>query len=254
MYMDKFRLDGKIAVITGGSRGIGREIALGFAEQGAHLVITARKPGPLEAVAEEVRRHGVQCLPVVCHVGKPDQIRSLFEKVMQTHGRVDILVNNAATNPFFGPVMEIDEGLWDKTVEVNLKGAFLMSQAAARVMVQKGGGSIVNIASVAAFAAAPMQGVYGITKAGLVMMTRVFAKELASSRVRVNAICPTLTDTKFSQMLIETKEIYEIAVQMIPMRRHAQPQEMVGAAIYLASDAASFVTGTCITVDGGMTA
>lgn len=254
MYVDQFRLDGKIAVITGGSRGIGKEIALGFAEQGANLIITARKQEPLEAVAEEVRSKGVQCLPVACHVGKPEQIRNLFEKIMQTHGRLDILVNNAATNPFFGPIMQIDEGQWDKTVEVNLKGAFLMSQAAARIMVPQGGGSIINISSVAAFLASPMQGVYSITKAGLVSMTKVFAKELASSRVRVNAICPSLTDTKFSQMLIDTKQIYDIAVQMIPMRRHAQPSEMVGAAIYLASEASSFVTGSCITVDGGMTA
>lgn len=254
MYAEQFRLDGKIAIVTGGSRGIGKEIALGFAEQGASLIVTGRKQDALDAAAEEIRGKGAECLPVACHVGKSDQIQSLFEKVRETHGGVDILVNNAATNPFFGPVMDVTEGLLDKTVEVNLKGAFLMSQAAARIMMEKGGGAIINIASVAAFSPSLGQGIYSITKAGVVCMTKSFAKELVASGIRVNAICPSLTETKFSQMLIETKEIYDIAVQMIPMRRHAQPSEMVCAAIYLASDASSFMTGSCITLDGGQMA
>ncbi len=254
MYVDQFRLDGKVALITGGSRGIGKEIALGFAEQGASLVITGRKQEPLDAAAEEIRRKGAACMPAACHVGKPDQIQGLFEKVKAEHGSVDILVNNAATNPFFGPILDISEGLLDKTLEVNLKGAFLMSQAAARIMVEKGGGSIINVASVAAFSPSLGQGVYSITKAGVVAMTKSFAKELVTSGIRVNAVCPSLTETKFSQMLIDTKEIYDIAVKMIPMGRHAQPSEIVGAALYLASDASSFVTGSCITLDGGQTA
>jgi len=254
MYIDQFRLDGKIALITGGSRGIGKQIAMGFAEQGASVVITARKQEPLDATAEEIRQKGAVCLPVACHVGKPDQIRDLFEKVKAEHGGINILVNNAATNPFFGPILDISDTLLDKTIEVNLKGAFLMSQAAARMMVERGGGSIINIASVAAFSPSLGQGVYSITKAGVVSMTKAFAKELVTSRIRVNAICPSLTETKFSQMLIETKEIYDIAVKMIPMGRHAQPSEIVGAALYLASDASSFVTGSCLTLDGGQTA
>jgi len=251
MFADKFRLDGKIAVISGASQGIGKEIAVAFAEQGARLAICSRKQESLEAVAQEIRGQGGECLPVACHTGKPERIRSLFEKVMEAYGRVDILVNNAAANPFFGPILDADEGVWDKTVDVNLKGYFLMSQAAARIMVQKGGGSIINVASVAAFSPPPMQGIYGITKAGVIAMTKSYAKELATSNVRVNAICPGLTGTKFSRILIETPEIYEIALQMIPMRRHAHPSEMVGAAIFLASDAASFMTGSSVTVDGG---
>jgi len=251
MYVDRFRLDGKVAVITGASRGIGKEIALGFAEQGARLVIAGRKQEGVDAAAEEIRKQGAPCTPLVCHMGNPDQIRGLFEQVLGSYGTVDVLVNNAAINPFFGPVLQADEGIWDKTVGVNLKGCFLASQAAARIMLGKGGGSIVNIASAAAFSPPPGQGIYGITKAGLVAMTKSFAKELAQSGVRVNAICPGLTETRFSQMLIETPAIYEIAMQMVPMKRHAQPSEMVCAALYLASSASSYVTGSCITVDGG---
>ncbi len=251
MYMDKFRLDGKVAVLTGASRGIGREIALGFAEQGAKLVIASRKQDAVDAAAEEIRQRGAECSSHVCHMGKPEQIQSLFEDVVKIHGTVDILVNNAAINPFFGAILQADEGIWDKTVGVNLKGCFLASQAAARIMTEKGGGSIVNIASVAAYSPPPGQGIYGITKAGLVAMTKSFAKELALSGVRVNAICPGLTETRFSQMLIDSKEIHEIAMQMVPMKRHAQPSEMVCAALYLASEASSYVTGSCINVDGG---
>jgi NAD(P)-dependent dehydrogenase (short-subunit alcohol dehydrogenase family) len=251
MFAEKFRLDRKVAVISGASQGIGKQIAMGFAEQGARVAICSRKQESLDAVAEEIRRQGGECLPVVCHTGKPDQIRNLFQKVMETYGSMDVLVNNAAVNPFFGPILDADEAVWDKTVDVNLKGYFLMCQAAARIMVQKGGGSIINVASVAAFSPPVFQGIYGITKAGVIAMTKSFAKELATSNVRVNAICPGLTETKFSKVLIETPDIYQIALQMIPMKRHAQPSEMVGAAIFLASDAASFVTGTSITVDGG---
>jgi NAD(P)-dependent dehydrogenase (short-subunit alcohol dehydrogenase family) len=252
MYADKFRLDGKVAIVTGGSRGIGKAIATGLAEQGARIVLASRKQEALDGVAEEIREIGGECLALACHVGKPDQIKTLIDKVVETYGGVDILVNNAATNPYFGLFIDATEEAWDKTLDVNLKGPFLMTQAAARIMMQKGGGSIINVSSVGAFKANPMQGIYGVTKAGLVNMTKTFAQELALSNVRVNAICPGLTATKFSEVLIQTKEIYDIALERIPMKRHAQPSEIVGAALYLASDASSYVTGTCIAVDGGM--
>jgi NAD(P)-dependent dehydrogenase (short-subunit alcohol dehydrogenase family) len=245
-------LDGKVAIVAGGSRGIGKAIALGFAEQGARLALASRKQEALDNVAEEIRRKGTECLAMACHMGKPDQIRSFFDSVVETYGTVDILVNNAATNPYFGTFIDAPEEAWDKTLDVNLKGPFLMTQAAARIMIQKGGGSIINISSVGAFRANPMQGIYGVTKAGMVNMTKTFAQELAPVKVRVNAICPGLTETKFSEVLIQTKEIYDLALQKIPMKRHAQPEEIVGAALYLASDASSYVTGSCITVDGGM--
>ncbi len=252
MYADKFRLDGKVAIVTGGSRGIGKAIATGLAEQGARVALASRKQEALDGVAEEIRQKGAECLAMACHMGKPDQIKNLFDKVVETYGSVDILVNNAATNPYFGLLIDAPEDAWNKTLDVNLKGPFLMTQAAARIMIQKGGGSIINISSVGAFKANPMQGIYGVTKSGMVNMTKTFAQELALTNVRVNAICPGLTETKFSEVLIQTKEIYDIALERIPMKRHAQPSEIVGAALYLASDASSYVTGTCITVDGGM--
>jgi len=252
MYADKFRLDGKVAIVTGGSRGIGKEIAIALAEQGARIALASRKQEALNGVAEEIRQQGGECLALACHVGKPDQIRAFMDKVVETYGSVDILVNNAATNPYFGPIIDATEEAWNKTLDVNLKGPFLMSQAAAKIMMQKGGGSIINVSSVGAFKANPMQGIYGVTKAGMVNMTKTFAQELALANIRVNAICPGLTATKFSEVLIQTKEIYELALQRIPVKRHAEPSEIVGAALYLASDASSYVTGTCITVDGGM--
>jgi NAD(P)-dependent dehydrogenase (short-subunit alcohol dehydrogenase family) len=252
MYAEKFRLDNKVSIITGASSGIGKEIAIVFAEMGSRVVIASRRQESLELVAGEIRAQGGEALPIACHIGKLDQISSLFEKVMEKYGRVDILVNNAATNPYFGPVLQADEGAWHKTVDVNLKGSFFMSQAAARIMAPQGGGVIINIASIAGFQGAPMQGIYAITKAGVINMTKTFAKELVSSNIRCNAICPGLTETKFSSMLINTPEIYEYAIQLIPMKRHAQPSEIVGAALYLASDASSYVTGTSINVDGGM--
>lgn len=246
-----FGLKDKVAVITGASRGIGKAIATGFAEHGATLVIASRKQESLDAVAEELSKLGTKVTPIACHTGNIQQIKDLFQKVDEIHGKVDILVNNAATNPFFGDILSVDEGIWDKTNEVNLKGYFFMSLEAAKRMVKQGKGVIINIASIAAHSPPPWQAVYGITKAGVVAMTKAFAKELASRGVRVNCICPGLTETKFSKVLIETKGIYEAALQMIPMKRHAQPSEMVGAAIYLASDASSFTTGAVINIDGG---
>jgi NAD(P)-dependent dehydrogenase (short-subunit alcohol dehydrogenase family) len=251
MYAERFRLDNKVALITGASSGIGKEIALAFSEMGARVVIASRRKESLDVVAEEIRAQGGEAFPVACHIGKLDDISGLFEKVMQKYGRVDVLVNNAATNPYFGPLLHASESAWDKTVDVNLKGYFFMSQAAARIMSEQGGGVIVNIASIAGFQGGPMQGIYAITKAGVINMTKTFAKELVSSHIRCNAICPGLTETKFSSMLINTPEIYEVAMQMIPMKRHAQPSEIVAAALYLASDASSYVTGTTITIDGG---
>src|SRR5690606_21604675 len=163
------------------------------------------------------------------------------------------LVNNAATNPHFGPVVSIDEGAYDKTFEVNVKGVFFMSQQAANIMVAQGGGAIVNIASINGISPAPMQGVYSITKAAIIHMTKTFAKELGGAGVRVNCVCPGLVETKFAQVLIDSPELHQWFVDRTPMARHAQPEEIAGAVVYLASDAASYTTGAVITVDGGNT-
>ena len=248
-----FSLKDKVAIITGSSRGIGEAIARAMAEAGATVVLAARKQEGLDAVAGAITEAGGKAIAIACHTGKPAMIDSLYERVKGELGRVDVLVNNAATNPYFGPVVGISEALYDKTFEVNTKGYFMMAQRAATIMVDQGSGVIVNVASTAGISPYPMQGVYAMTKAAVIMMTKVFARELAGAGIRCNAVCPGLAETKFSKVLIETPEIYERYVADTPMGRHAQPSELVGAALYLASDASSFTTGAVIVCDGGQT-
>ncbi|MDY6822783.1 MAG: SDR family oxidoreductase [Thermodesulfobacteriota bacterium] len=252
--MVDFSLENKIAVITGASRGIGEAIAITLAEYGAQCVLVGRKIDPLNAVAEKINQNGGKAEAVACHIGYLEQLKELFDGIRDRYGRLDILVNNAATNPYFGDMMNAEEWAWDKTNDVNLKGPFFMTQYGAALMMESDGGSIVNVASVNAISPAPMQGIYSITKAGLVGMTKAFAKELATSNIRVNALLPGLTETKFSEAIIANKAIYDYAVGGIPMGRHATPKEMAGAVLYLVSDAATFTTGSCITCDGGMLA
>jgi NAD(P)-dependent dehydrogenase (short-subunit alcohol dehydrogenase family) len=249
-----FSLNGKVAIVTGASRGIGEAIARGLAAHGATVVIASRKQESLDPVAASIRDAGGKALAIACHTGQSAAIAGLFARVTEELGRVDILINNAATNPYFGPVIDIDEGAYDKTFEVNVKGYFLMSQHAARLMVEQGGGSIVHVASIAGISPPPFQAVYGMTKSAVIGMTKAFAKELASAKVRVNAICPGVIETKFASLLIETPEIYEHFVSRTPMGRHGQPEEIVGLAVYLASEASSYTTGGIFTVDGGYSA
>lgn len=252
--MVNFSLENKIALITGASRGIGEAIALTFAEYGARCILVSRKLEGLKVVVEKIRTASGQAEAIVCNTGYVDQIDKLLHRVDKKYGRLDILVNNAATNPYFGEMINAEESAWDKTNEVNLKGPFFMTQAAARLMEKSGGGSIVNVASISGMRPSPMQGIYSITKAGLITMTKAYAKELAAKNIRVNALLPGLTETKFSEVLIKTESIYERALQRIPLKRHAQPDEMTGAVLYLVSDAASFTTGTTIVCDGGVLA
>jgi NAD(P)-dependent dehydrogenase (short-subunit alcohol dehydrogenase family) len=252
--MVNFSLEGKIALITGASRGIGEAIAVALADYGAHCILVSRKIDALQDVAERIKETGGKAEAIACHVGHLEQIEALFKEVADRFGKLDILVNNAATNPYFGDMIDADEGVWDKTHDVNLKGPFFMIQHASRLMMESGGGSIVNVASVGGLRSGIMQGIYDITKAGLISMTKAFAKELADKNIRVNALLPGLTETKLSRVLIETKEIYDYAIRRIPLGRHAQPSEMAGAVLYLVSDAASFTTGTYIICDGGMLA
>ncbi len=249
-----FSLKDRVAVVTGASRGIGEAIARTFAENGAKVVLSSRKQKSLDSVAASIKKSGGEAIAVACHTGKMEMVDALFERVMDAYGKVDILVNNAATNPYFGSVLEVPESAYDKTFEVNTKGYFFMAQKAGKLMAERKSGSIINIASVAGLRASPMQAVYGMTKAAVVMMTKAYAKELGPFGVRYNAICPGLTQTHFASVLIETKEIYELAIKDIPLTRHAQPDEIAGAALYLASDASSFTTGSIIVVDGGNTA
>jgi NAD(P)-dependent dehydrogenase (short-subunit alcohol dehydrogenase family) len=251
--MVAFNLDNKIALVTGASRGIGESIALTLAEYGATCMLVSRKIEGLQAVQAKISAKGGVAEVMACNMGESDQIQALFTRIKDRFGRLDILVNNAATNPYFGPMLGAPESAWDKTLAVNLKGPFFMIQQAAGLMGENGG-AIVNVASINAVSPAPMQGIYSITKAGVVAMTKAYAKELAPKNIRVNALLPGLTQTRFTTALIDNQQIYEHILQRIPMQRHAQPDEMAGAVLYLVSDAASFTTGTTIVCDGGMLA
>jgi len=255
-------LKDKVIVITGASRGIGEAIARACLEGGARVVLASRKQADLDKVAASLPTE--QALAVACHTGKAEDVDALFAKAVERFGRVDGLVNNAATNPYFGPLLDTPDAAIDKTVEVNLRGylycarAFVRQVRAQPAAAGGGGGSssgaIVNIASVAGTRAAPMQGVYGMTKAAVISMTQTLAFELGGSQIRVNAIAPGLVETKFASALVGNPVLRDHVVKRTPLARHAQPVEIAGAAVYLLSDAASFTTGAVLVVDGGMTA
>ena len=249
--MTTFSLEGKIALITGASRGIGEAIALCFAEQGAECILTSRKAEALEEVVEKIQAAGGKAMSRAANMGDLEQVAELFAFIKETYAKLDILVNNAATNPFFGNMTEAPEWAWDKTLAVNLKGPFFATQEAAKLMETAGGGAVVNVASINGMRPAPLQGIYSISKAGLISMTKAYAKELAAKNIRVNALLPGLTKTDFSKALFEMEEIHKHVIAQIPLQRHAEPHEMAGAVLYLVSDAASFTTGICLTCDGG---
>jgi NAD(P)-dependent dehydrogenase (short-subunit alcohol dehydrogenase family) len=248
----EFSLKDKVALITGASRGIGEATAMGLAQAGADLAIVSRKLPDLEKVAEEVRKLGKKCLPVQAHLGKVEEINQLVKKVLEEFGKIDILVNNAATNPTMASAIDVDERAWDSVMNLNLKGLFFLSQAVARVMREKGGGKIINVSSVAGITPDILP-LYSISKAGVNMATKVMAQQWAKHNIRVNAIAPGLTKTRFSEALWKNPDILKMAMFKTPMGRPAEPVEMVGAIIYLASDASSYVTGQIIAVDGGIT-
>ncbi|MDI6754913.1 MAG: glucose 1-dehydrogenase [Thermodesulfobacteriota bacterium] len=247
-----FSLKDKVALITGASRGIGQVAAVGLAQAGADIAIASRKLPDLEKVAEQVRKTGRKCLPVAAHVARMEEINNLVGKVKEEFGKIDILVNNAATNPTMASAMDVDERAWDSIMNLNLKGLFFLSQAVARVMKERGGGKIINVSSIAGITP-DLLPVYSISKAAVIMATKVMAQQWAQYKIRVNAIAPGLTKTRFSEALWNNPDILKIAMGKTPMARVADPEEMVGAIIYLASDASSYVTGQVIAVDGGTT-
>ncbi len=249
--MVSFSLENKIALITGASRGIGEAIALTMADYGAACILVSRKIESLEEVRKKIVDKGGKAEAIACNMGYADQIKKLFETVRDTWGRLDILVNNAAINPYFGEMLEAPEWAVDKTFDVNLKGPFYMTQYSAKLMADKGGGGVVNVASINGVRPAHFQGIYSMTKAAMISMTRAYAKELAHKNIRVNALLPGLTKTKFSEAIVENEEIRNYAFGQIPLGRIATPDEMAGAVLYLVSDAASYTTGATITCDGG---
>ncbi len=248
------RLRDKVAIVTGASRGIGAAIAAHMAEEGAKVVLVSRKIDGLQGVADEIRGNGGEAMPIACHVGHSDQRQAMLDEALKAYGKVDILVNNAATNPHFGPMLTIDERAWDKTFEVNVKGYFGMIQlVAGHLQQRKAKGSVVNIASVVGQMAAPMQGVYAMTKAAVISMTRTLAMELGAAGIRVNAIAPGLIETKFAQVLVDNASIRKTIVDRTAAGRIGQPQDIAGGAVFLASDESDYLTGDVMVIDGGWT-
>jgi NAD(P)-dependent dehydrogenase (short-subunit alcohol dehydrogenase family) len=241
----------RTVIVTGASRGIGQAIASACAIAGANVVLASRKQEGLDAAADTIRSAGGSALAVACHMGHPEEVSALFARATAEFGPIHGLVNNAATNPYFGPMLAIEEAAFDKTVEVNLKGPLMASRAFVEQAAP--GASIVNVASVAGKRAAPLQGVYGMTKAALISMTQTLAHELGPMGVRVNAIAPGLVETRFASALIQNEDLLKHVVDRTPLGRHGQPDEIAGAAVYLLSEAAAFMTGQTMVIDGGIT-
>ena len=246
-----FSLEGKVAIITGASRGIGEAIARAFVLHGAKVVLASRKIDGVGGVAESI---GAAAFAVAAHTGKEEDCKRLVSKAIEHFGKVDVLVNNAATNPYFGPMLDIDMGAWDKTFEVNLKGYFWMAREVAKHLQGRSApGSIVSVASVAGMEAAPLQGVYGMTKSAIMSMTKTLAFELAGSKIRVNAIAPGLVKTRFASAIVENEDLSKEVMRKTPLGRCGEPDEIAGGVVFLASDAANYVTGHTLVIDGGMT-
>lgn len=246
-----FDLSGKVILVTGATRGIGLACAELLAQQGATLIISSRKQDACDAVAEQINACGGKAVGMACHLGEIDAINTLWADIEARFGRIDVLVNNGATNPHFGPIYDTDLSAFQKTVDVNIRGYFYMCSLAAKLMGKNGGGSIVNVASVNGVIPGLYQGIYSITKAAVISMTKAFAKECAGMKIRVNAILPGATDTKFAAALVQNEAILKPLLTHVPMNRVAQPTEMAGTVLYLASDASTYTTGACINVDGG---
>ena len=245
------RLDGLSALVTGASRGIGRAIAERFAKNGARLALVSRKQAALDEVAHALSAEGVDTITVAANMSDPEQVRGIMPAVVRAFGRVDILVNNAATNPVFGPLTDLAETGWDKILTTNLKGPFLLTQDVAKDMEQRRRGSIVNIASTGGIEPSPMLGAYCVSKAAIIMLTKAFAAELGPKGVRVNCVAPGLVETKFAEVLVNTPAIHDAYVSRAALRRHGQPEEIASAAHFLASDAASYMTCQVMIIDGG---
>ncbi len=246
-----FNLSGKVAIVTGASKGIGASIAKGLAEHGAKVIISSRSQEAVDEVAKDLTSKGLEAKGIACHVGKREALENLVQSTIATYGGIDILVNNAATNPVFGKLKDADEAVFDKIMNVNVKACLTLANLCYDSMQSRGGGSIINIASVEGTKPSFGLGLYSISKAALIMLTKSQAKEWSRKGIRSNAICPGLIKTKFSKAIWQDEKTLEAFTLHLPSARMGAPEEIAGLAVYLASEASSYTTGASFSVDGG---
>lgn len=251
MPAPSFDLRGKVALITGASRGIGLALAEAYAAAGAKVIISSRKQEGLDLAAAQLQQKGAEVLPIAAHTGSSEAVQSLIDRAVDRWGGIDILVNNAATNPHFGHIMSAEESHWDKILDVNVKGYFRVVKACVPAMKARGGGKVINMASVAGKEPQPMMGIYSVSKAAVIMLSEVLAVELAQDNIQVNSIAPGFVKTSFSRALWQNETIYDMVVKANPQKRMAEPDEIAGIALYLASSASDFTTGATFVIDGG---
>lgn len=251
--IENFQLEGKVAVITGASKGIGEAIARALGQAGAAVVVSSRKQEAVDAVVASLKEEGIDALAIAANAGKQEDLQRLTEKTVEQFGGIDIIVNNAAANPVFGPVENTEEWAYDKIMDVNVKGPFELAKMALPSMKERGGGSIINISSIGGLSPEPQLGIYSVSKAALLSLTKVMAKEWGAYGIRANAICPGLIKTKFSEALWSNDQIMKYMMAQLPISRVGTVEEIAGLALFLASPAASYCTGGVYTADGGYT-
>ncbi len=250
---NRYDLTGKVAIITGASKGIGEAIAYRMGKAGAKIVVSSRKQDAVEIVAQKFRAEGIDATAIACHVGDMLQNENLVAKTIEIYGRVDILVNNAVTNPIFGATTQADLGAFDKIMDVNVKAPFYLSKLVQPYMLKNGGGNIINISSIAGLTPDLGLGLYSVSKASLNMLTKVLAKEWGVDNIRVNSICPGVIKTKLSEALTSNEHIANELISKQALKHFGEPDDIAGIAMLLASDAGSYITGAILTADGGLT-
>ena len=251
--LDKFNLTDKVAIVTGASKGIGKSMAQALGQSGAKVVISSRDQEALDAVAKEFRAEGIEVAAIAASVGDYDDMKNLVDKTITKYGGVDILINNAAVNPVFGPLMDTSGDVFDKIMSVNVKGPLELAKMIQPSMAERGGGSVINVSSIGGLSPEPLLGAYSVSKAAIISLTKVMAQEWGANKIRANVICPGLIKTKFSEALWSNEKILNSVMRKQPIAEIGLPEDMAGLALFLASEASSYCTGGVYTADGGYT-